>query len=32
MQAARDYAVSLGIAFQIQDDILDVTGSETNYV
>ena len=24
VQAARDYAVSLGIAFQIQDDILDV--------
>ncbi len=26
--ALRDYAVNLGIAFQIRDDILDVTGSE----
>ena len=25
-QAARDYAVALGIAFQIQDDILDIIG------
>lgn len=28
VQAARDYAVSLGIAFQIQDDILDYAGTE----
>lgn len=28
IQAARDYAVSLGIAFQIQDDILDYSGTE----
>ena len=27
VQAARNYAVSLGIAFQIQDDILDITSS-----
>ena len=28
IQAARDYSVSLGIAFQIQDDILDYAGTE----
>ena len=28
VQAARSYAVSLGIAFQIQDDILDYAGTE----
>ncbi len=28
VQAARDYAVALGIAFQIQDDILDYSGTE----
>ena len=28
VQAARNYAVSLGIAFQIQDDILDYAGTE----
>lgn len=27
-KAADDFALNLGIAFQIQDDILDVTGSE----
>lgn len=27
-QALRDYAADLGLAFQIQDDILDVTGDE----
>jgi len=28
-QAARDYAVALGIAFQIQDDILDYSGTDS---
>ena len=28
-QAARDYAVALGIAFQIKDDILDYDGTES---
>lgn len=28
VKAADDFALNLGIAFQIQDDILDVTGSE----
>ena len=28
IQAARDYSVSLGIAFQIQDDILDYMGTD----
>lgn len=28
-QAARDYAVALGLAFQIKDDILDYSGSES---
>lgn len=28
-QAARDYAVSLGLAFQIKDDILDYAGTES---
>lgn len=27
-QALRDYAMSLGMAFQIQDDLLDLTGTE----
>ena len=29
MQAARDYAVALGLAFQIKDDILDYDGTES---
>ena len=29
MQAAKDYAVSLGLAFQIKDDILDYDGTES---
>ncbi|MBR5499140.1 MAG: polyprenyl synthetase family protein [Bacteroidales bacterium] len=29
MQAARDYAVALGLAFQIKDDILDYDGTDT---
>lgn len=29
VKAARDYAVSLGLAFQIKDDILDYAGSES---
>ena len=29
MAAARDYAVSLGLAFQIKDDILDYDGTES---
>ena len=28
LQAARDYADCIGLAFQIQDDILDVTGDQ----
>lgn len=28
-KAARDYAVALGLAFQIKDDILDYSGSES---
>ncbi len=28
-QAARDYAVSLGLAFQIKDDILDYSGTDS---
>jgi len=28
LQAARDYAAHVGLAFQIQDDILDVTGDQ----
>lgn len=28
-QAAKDYAVALGIAFQIQDDILDYSGTDS---
>jgi octaprenyl-diphosphate synthase len=28
-KAARDYAVALGIAFQIKDDILDYSGTES---
>ena len=28
IEAARSYAVALGLAFQIQDDILDVIGNE----
>jgi len=28
LQAAREYAADIGLAFQIQDDILDVTASE----
>ena len=28
MQAARDYAAALGLAFQIRDDMLDVLGDE----
>lgn len=28
MKAAKDYAVALGIAFQIKDDILDYSGTE----
>ena len=27
MEAARDYATALGLAFQIRDDILDLTSS-----
>ena len=27
-KAARDYAVALGVAFQIKDDILDYAGTE----
>lgn len=27
IEAARDYAISLGVAFQIQDDILDYSGT-----
>ena len=29
MQAAKDYAVALGLAFQIKDDILDYAGTES---
>lgn len=29
MQAAKDYAVALGLAFQIKDDILDYDGTES---
>lgn len=29
VQAARDYAVALGLAFQIKDDILDYDGTES---
>ena len=29
MQAAKDYAVSLGLAFQIKDDILDYSGTDS---
>lgn len=29
MKAARDYAVALGLAFQIKDDILDYSGTES---
>ena len=29
MKAAKDYAVSLGLAFQIKDDILDYDGTES---
>jgi octaprenyl-diphosphate synthase len=29
MKAAKDYAVSLGLAFQIKDDILDYAGTES---
>lgn len=29
VKAARDYAVALGLAFQIKDDILDYAGSES---
>ena len=29
VQAAKDYAVSLGLAFQIKDDILDYDGTES---
>lgn len=29
IKAARDYAVALGLAFQIKDDILDYVGTET---
>lgn len=29
VKAARDYAVALGLAFQIKDDILDYSGTET---
>ena len=29
MQAAKDYAVTLGLAFQIKDDILDYDGTES---
>ena len=29
MQAAKDYAVALGLAFQIKDDILDYSGTES---
>lgn len=29
MQASRDYAVALGLAFQIKDDILDYDGTES---
>ena len=28
-RAAKDYAVALGIAFQIKDDILDYSGTES---
>ena len=29
MQAAKDYAVALGLAFQIKDDILDYDGTDS---
>ena len=29
VRAARDYAVALGLAFQIKDDILDYSGTES---
>ena len=31
MEAARDYAAELGLAFQIRDDMLDVTGDSAEF-